>query len=122
MIPPRQAEPVLFINQRQLLVYGLVDVRDIYYPYENIDLMEMAMANYTPYLDGFKQDIKDQKFSFIVSDPLNIWPQDGWAPWGYENNVYVQYISIPILEYYQPVYVNKDLGVAIYAPILDTEE
>ncbi len=30
-----QAKPVLFISQRQLLVYGLVDVQEIFYPYEN---------------------------------------------------------------------------------------
>ncbi len=80
------------------------------------------MANYLPYLDEFKADIQAQDFSYIVSDPLNVWQQDGRSLWGYENNVYVQYISLPILEYYTQVYLNKDLGIAIYAPIPDIDE
>ena len=82
----------------------------------------MAMANNADWLQQFQQDIQDQEFSLIISEPLTIWPQDGRAPFGYENNVFIEYVSLPILEYYQSVYMNKDLGVAIYAPILDMGE
>jgi hypothetical protein len=120
--PARQPGPLLFIDQRQLLVYGQVSRQDIFVPYEKIELMEMAMANNLPYLDQFRQDIREQKFAFIISEALTIWPQDGRAPYGYENNVYIQYISLPILEYYLPVYSNKEVGVAIYTPNPDIEE
>jgi len=41
--------PVLFIDQRQLLVFNFIKDDNIYVPYEKIELMEMAMARNEDY-------------------------------------------------------------------------
>jgi hypothetical protein len=112
--------PILFIDQRQLLVFHLVEFDNIYVPYEKIELMEMAMANNLDYRNQFVSDIENHKFSLIVSEILGNWPKS-FSPdlferdW-YENNVWVDFVSIPILDYYIPIYTNIEIGLAIYAP------
>jgi hypothetical protein len=112
--------PVLFIDQRQLLVFNMVNDENIYIPYEKIELMEMAMARNGEYRKQVQSDLEDHKFSLIVSDILvpwakpfdpNLFDQD-W----YENNVWVDFVAIPVLDYYTPIYINKSFGIAIYAP------
>jgi len=111
-------QPVLFIDQRQLLVFHMLRDENIYVPYEKIELMEMAMANNQEYKRQFVSDLENDRFSLIISEPLQIWkkhfdPNLFDRDW-YENNAWVDSVAIPILDYYTPVYVNE--GVAIYAP------
>lgn len=112
--------PVLFIDQRQLLVYQMIEEVNFYVPYEKIELMEMAMARNYDYKSQFVEDLENQKFSLIVSEVLRPWVK-GFEPtkferdW-YENNMWVDFVAIPVLNYYYPVYENKVMGIAIYAP------
>jgi hypothetical protein len=116
----RAGKPVLFIDERQLLVYQLISKTQIYVPYDKIELMEMAMARNPGYSRKFAADIEAQKFSLIVSEVLPKWQKPfeknkfdrDW----YENNVWVEVVSTPVLAYYTPIYSNPDLGFAIYAP------
>ena len=112
--------PVLFIDERQLLVYQMLSETQIYVPYDKIELMEMAMARNSEYSQKFSADIKDQKFSLIISEVLPKWPKpfhkDKFDPDWYENNVWVNVVSTPVLMYYAPIYTNQDLGFTIYAP------
>jgi hypothetical protein len=100
------------------LVFHMLRDENIYVPYEKIELMEMAMANNQEYKRQFVSDLENGRFSLIISEPLQIWkkhfdPNLFDRDW-YENNVWVDSVAIPILDYYTPVYVNE--GVAIYAP------
>ena len=108
--------PILFIDNRHLLVYNTVPPVELYMPYEKIDLMEMAMANNNPYLNQFWEDIKGHKFSLIVSEKLQLAKQDINSPLGYENNVWVASVSDPILRYYRPIYQGS--GFVVYSPKL----
>ena len=112
--------PVLFIDERQLLVYQLLSNTQIYVPYDKIELMEMAMARNSGYSQKFSADIKGQKFSLIVSEVLPKWlkpfDKNKFDPDWYENNVWVDVVSTPVLANYTPIYTNQDLGFAIYAP------
>jgi len=108
--------PILFIDYHHLLVYRTISSESIYFPYEKIDLMEMAMANNGPYLAQFWRDVQKQRFSLIISEVMVDSKQDINSPFGYENNVWSENLSYPILKYYQPVYVNRIVGLAIYAP------
>ena len=116
----RAGHPVLFIDERQLLVYQLISEKKIYVPYDKIELMEMAMARNSGYSQKFAADIKNQKFSLIVSEVLPKWikpfSKNKFDRDWYENNVWVSVVSSPVLTYYTPIYVNQDLGFAIYAP------
>jgi hypothetical protein len=107
--------PILFIDDRQLLVYHMISNVELYMPYEKIELMEMAMGNNNPFLLQFWKDIEGQKFSIIVSEKLQPAKQDINSPYGYENNVWVAGVSDPILRYYQLIYSGP--GVAIYVPL-----
>ncbi len=112
--------PVLFIDDRQLLVYGMISETQIYVPYDKIELMEMAMARNPAYRQKFSTDIKDQKYSLIVSEVLPAWlkpfKKNQFDRDWYENNVWVDVVSTPILAHYTPIYTNVDLGFAVYAP------
>lgn len=112
--------PVLFIDDRQLLVYGMISETQIYVPYDKIELEEMAMARNPAYSQQFSTDIKNQKYSLIVSEVLPAWlkpfHKNQFARDWYENNVWVDVVSTPVLAYYTPIYINEDLGFAVYAP------
>jgi len=112
--------PVLFIDERQLLVYRMISETQIYVPYDKIELMEMAMARNSAYSLKFSTDIEQQKFSLIISEVLPKWPKpftkNKFDPDWYENNVWVNVVSTPVLAYYAPIYTNLDLGFAIYTP------
>jgi len=113
-------KPILFIDQRQLLVYRMLPEMKIFVPYDKIELMEMAMARNSEYKEEFLVDVKSRRFSLIVSEALIQWekPFDGVkfdSDW-YENNVWVDAVSIPILSFYDPVYIDREAGFAIYAP------
>jgi hypothetical protein len=98
----------------------MVSENQIYVPYDKIELMEMAMARNAGYSQKFSADVKNQKFSLIVSEVLPKWikpfSKNQFDRDWYENNVWVGVVSTPVLAYYTPIYTNTDLGFAIYAP------
>ena len=112
--------PILFIDQRQLLVFNMIKVENIVVPYEKIELMEMAMARNEKYKRQVQSDLENHKYSLIVSEVLVPWAKS-YSPnlferdW-YENNVWVDFVAIPVLDNYSPIYINEDIGIAIYAP------
>lgn len=112
--------PILFIDQRQLLVYSMVDGIEIYVPYEKIELMEMAMGMNEEYKSRFISELENQNFSLILCEILVPWDK-GFEPGNFErdwaeNDAWVEFVAIPVLKFYYPIYENKDLGIAIYAP------
>ena len=70
--------------------------------YEREELMEMAMARNTAYLQAFRTDLENHRFAAIVVDPQRDIIQDP-ATFGFaeENNAWVTYISRPVLASYQ---------------------
>ncbi len=112
--------PVLFIDERQLLVYHLVSAPQIYVPYDKIELMEMAMARNSAYAQKFSTDIRNKKFSLIISEVLPKWlkpyRKNKFDRDWYENNVWVNVVSTPVLASYTAIYTNPDLGFAVYVP------
>ena len=63
--------PVLFINERQLVTFGDVDV-PLVADYEAVTLMEMAMSNNQAYLNRFYGDLKNHRFAAIVAAKQNL--------------------------------------------------
>ena len=107
---------VLFIDQRQLLVYGMISGVRLYQPYEKIELMEMAMANNHAYRDAFRSQIEQHAYPVIISEIHADAYQNALAPYGYENNVWFDDVSFPILKNYQLVYSNKAANIGVYTP------
>jgi hypothetical protein len=91
--------PVLFINERQMLALGEVDV-PLVYDYEVVTLMEMAMSGNREYLNRFYDDLASHHFVAIISGRQNlVIKQEG--VFAEENNVWNTLVSPYILCYYE---------------------
>lgn len=97
----REGGRVLFIYQRHLITFHLIDGVPLEPDYEVLDLMEMAMSNNTAYLQQFYDDLQNHKYDLIVTGKQFIKFQDVSYPFSAENNVWVERVSIPLLQYYQ---------------------
>jgi len=108
--------PVLFINDRQLVALGEVEVT-LVYDYEVVTLMEMAMSGNQTYLDMFYNDLAGHRFAAIVAgrQNLNI-KEDG--VFAEENNVWNTYVSPYILcQYESSMTIEADqTRLEIYVP------
>ncbi|HSL46912.1 MAG TPA: hypothetical protein VK897_25975, partial [Anaerolineales bacterium] len=108
--------PVLFINERQLVTFGDVDL-PLVSDYEAVTLMEMAMANNQAYLSRFYGDLKEHRFAAIVAVKQNLAIKQSGALME-ENNVWNSRVSPYILCYYHPIATIEPQGnrVEIYVP------
>ncbi len=107
---------VLFISQRHLITFRMVDV-PLVHDYEKLFLMEMAISHNDPYLLEFQKDIDDQRFGLIVTDPLhrNI-REDDEDSLAAENNEWVRLIARPILCAYEPIVTYTELSLELFEP------
>lgn len=112
--------PVLFINERQLVTFGDVDV-PLVPDYEVVTLMEMAMSGNQAYLNHFYDDLAHHRFAAIVATKQNKGIK-GSGPLMDENNIWNSRISPFLLCYYTPaVRIDAEItNVEIYIPASDT--
>jgi hypothetical protein len=113
-----QAPPgeVLFISERHLLPFRLVEGVQLVDRYEKVFLMEMAMAGNPRYLGEFREDLRRHRFALIVTEPLNTNLQTSVHSFGEENNVWVEHVSTPVLTYYQEAARLDEVGVQVLVP------
>jgi hypothetical protein len=111
-----QGQEVLFISQRHLVTFHMVDV-PLVHEYEKLFLMEMAISQNKAYLDQFWDNIDDHRFALIITDPINAniydETQDTLAA---ENNAWVRQISKPLLCAYEPLVTYPELGIQVLQP------
>jgi len=111
--------PVLFINDRQLVALGDVNV-PLVYDYEVVTLMEMAMSGNEPYLARFHDDLANHRFAAIISGRqfLVIKEEGAFAE---ENNVWNKQVSPYILCYYESsMTIDADASrLEVYVPRAD---
>ncbi|HEY5730065.1 MAG TPA: hypothetical protein VIS72_08440, partial [Anaerolineales bacterium] len=114
--------PVLFINDRQLVALGDVEV-PLVYDYEVVTLMEMAMSGNQPYLNRFHSDLARHRFAAIISgrQNLNI-KQDG--VFAEENNVWNTFVSPYILcNYESNMTIEADsTRIEVYMPRIQAQD
>jgi len=106
---------VLFISNRQLLTFHYIDAALIP-DYERVFLMETAMANDPAYMRRFHEDLRQQKFDLIISEPLSRTFQKAKDDFGAENNAWVKQVSTYILCYYKATKTLRDVQVQILTP------
>jgi hypothetical protein len=108
---------VLFISQRHLLTFHLVDNVPLVHEYEKLFLMEMAISHNRAYLGQFAEDVDRQRFALIITDPLfnNIVDvsQDPLAP---ENNAWVRNVGRPLLCAYEPIASFSNPAIQLLIP------
>jgi hypothetical protein len=107
---------VLFINQRHLLTFEYIQGVALVPEYELVFLMEMAMSNNSAYLDAFYTDLSSQRFSMIVSEPLQAQYQGRSHSFGEENDAWVERVSESVLCYYEAGQQIDAAGVILYTP------
>ena len=107
---------VLFISQRQLLTFHILQDVPLVPEDEQVFLMEMVMSRNQPYLQAFHQDIENHRFALIISDPLVVQYQGRWHSFGEENDIFVSSVSEPVLCDYEPIANLKEVNVQVLAP------
>ncbi|HNA88226.1 MAG TPA: hypothetical protein PK989_02915 [Anaerolineales bacterium] len=107
---------VLFIDQRQLLTFGYIKDIPFVGEYEKKILMNEALSTNYEYYAPFYKDITSQRFSLIVVEPLRTPVKDSTSEFGEENNAWVNWVSIPVLCYYQEVQTYKEVNVMLLIP------
>jgi len=107
---------ILFITQRHLLSMHMLNNVTLVPEYEREDLMEIAMSNNIPYLQKFREDMKDQRFALIVVDPLNYNVLSKNRSFAEENNVWVTRIMKSILCNYREEAIFPADEIALYVP------
>jgi len=107
---------VLFINDRQLVALGDVNV-PLVYDYEVVTMMEMAMSGNQAYLNRFYNDLANHRFTAIISGRQNLTiKQDG--VFAEENNVWNTLVSPYIVcNYESGMTIETDITrIEIYRP------
>jgi hypothetical protein len=108
---------ILFITQRQVVMFDQMPGVRMVPDYELMTLMEMAIANNRPYLDRFKQDLQNHRFALIIADRqhTDIMDSEEYS-FAEENNAWVENVSQPLLDYYQQVRFFKIQGIQLLVP------
>jgi hypothetical protein len=107
---------VLFMDQRQLLTFGNITNIPLVGDYEKKYMMDQALAGDSAYFQTFYQDLAHNRFSMIVSEPLETFQQRPGEIFGDEGDDFVKWVSIPVLCYYQPVATFRETGVQLLEP------
>jgi hypothetical protein len=107
---------VLFIDQRQLLTFGQVKDVPLIPDYEKKYLMNEAMGADQSLFNHFYEDLRNHRFSLIVNEPTFIEYQAEDYYFGSENDVWVKWVSQPLLCYYRPLNTFKSVGVELLIP------
>lgn len=74
------------------------------------------MSGNPDYLNQFNNDLREHRFDMIVTGELNIvykGPQDSFPE---ENNVWVERVSVPLLNYYQSSHVFEHSRIQLLVP------
>jgi len=106
---------ILLISNRHLVTFGYIDI-PLIHEYERVFLMEMAMSNNTAYLNNFEDDLRNQRFDLILSEPLSRHTKDETSIFGEENNAWVSNITQHIFCYYEPEKADRVTNVQVFVP------
>jgi hypothetical protein len=88
---------ILFISERQMLTFGYFPGARLVPEYEKVFLMEMAMAGDQAYLSKFWEDLEQQRYALIVTDPLYMRLKGPGEMFGEENDAWVRNVSQKVL-------------------------
>lgn len=113
-----QEGEVLFMDQRQLLTFGYIDV-PLVPKYDKKVLINEALSANVLYFADFYRDLENRRFSLIVTNPVNRRLDKTEGHFGEENNAWVRWVSMPLLCYYEPVDRLKRVDVELLVPRLD---
>jgi len=111
---------ILFMDQRQLLTFGYITDVPLIPQYDKKVLINHALSGNAQYFKGFYEDLASQRFSLIITSPVNRRLDKSEGHFGEENNAWVKWVSIPLLCYYQPLDRLKRVDIDLLVPNPDT--
>ena len=106
---------ILFITERQLITFDLVDGVTLVPEYEQSELMEMAMSRNRPYLENFYAELRARRFTLIIAEDQKFTQQKEGA-FVEENVAWVRYVGAPLLCNYKPVVTLTSNNLQVYEP------
>jgi hypothetical protein len=108
---------VLFISQRHLITFGLIENVDLVHAHEKLLLQEMAMSRNEGYLKQFGLELAEQRYSLIVNDSLpRVFKNLEDMPLAAENNVVYQDVTPLFTCAYQEFARLHNGEVVIFVP------
>ena len=107
---------ILFIDQRQLLTFKYVTGVPLVPEYDKKVLINEAMSASESYFQNFYRDLAAQRFSLIITNPLHERIQTEEDNFGEENNAWVEWVSAPVLCFYEPVNTLKKVRIQLLVP------
>lgn len=113
---------VLFITERHLLTFQNLRGISLVPDYEKVFLMEMAMAGNGDYLGRFYEDLKEKRFDLIVTEPLFLRLKGRSEAFGEENDAWVKRVSEPVLCYYKPYRMLREVRLQLLVPREDPKD
>ncbi|MCW5877452.1 MAG: hypothetical protein KIS80_01120 [Anaerolineales bacterium] len=118
----RQHGDVLLMDQRQLLTFGQLGDLPLIVDYEKKFVMDKALEGDGAYFEAFERDLASGRFALIVSERQAILYKEGEMEdtlgdgMAEENNAWVKWVTVPLLQHYQSISDYRDLGVEIFLP------
>jgi hypothetical protein len=110
-----QGGEVLFISERQLLMFHMVGDVTLVPDYEVVTLMEMAMSRNRSYLDRFYADLSEHRFDLIISRNQRPVRKEGES-FAEENNVWIEAVTKPLLCNYDRKQLLEFTNILLLVP------
>jgi hypothetical protein len=114
-----QTGEVLFMDQRQLLTFGYIQDVPLVVEYDKKVLINKAMSGDVQYFAGFYRDLASQRFSLIITNPVNRRLDKSEGHFSEENNAWVKWVTTPLLCYYESMDRLKRVDVELLVPRQD---
>lgn len=112
----KENSDVLFISEKQLLTFNYIKGVRLDPDYEKVMLMEMVMSNNQTYLAQFLEKLESHTYAVIVTDSVQTHKFDDADAFGIENNLWVDKVTIPLLENYTQVFALNEGEVNVLVP------
>lgn len=106
---------ILFISERHLVTFNMIEGVRLVPDYEVVTLMEMAMSGNDSYLQRFTSDLAAHRFALIISRKQRVVKKED-EPFAEENNVWIDSISKPLLCYYQRSITLESSNTLVLVP------
>jgi hypothetical protein len=107
---------VLFMDQRQLLTFGYVKAIPFVPEFEKKYMMDQALASNENYFLPYYQDLANNRFALIVTEPLKVGLKEEGGVFSEENDLWVKWVSAPTLCFYEQVHTDKTVGIELLVP------
>jgi hypothetical protein len=114
-----QKGDVLFMDQRQLLTFGYIKDILLIPEYDKKVLINHALSGNAQFFAGFYRDLASQRFSLIVTSPVNRRFDKSEGHFAEENNAWVEWVTTPLLCYYESFDRLKRVDVELLVPRKD---